>query len=172
MILKKGGDLVTDEFYTVRGYELKREGKDMMTPALEDYLEMIYRNSMNEDYIRINILAKLLNVKDSSASKMVKKLGELKLVNYEKYGIVTLTEEGKKLGEFLLNRHNVIEDFLFLIGCKDDILLQAELIEHTITPDTVNNIKILNIFFEKNKDVLEKYTNYKRDIIESSLRLK
>ncbi|MBU3209441.1 metal-dependent transcriptional regulator [Clostridium algidicarnis] len=163
---------MTDEFHTVRGYELKREGKDMMTPALEDYLEMIYRNSMNEDYIRINTLAKLLNVKDSSASKMVKRLGELKLVNYEKYGIVTLTKEGKKLGEFLLNRHNVIEDFLSLIGCKDDILLQAELIEHTITPDTVYNIKNLNIFFENNKDILEKYTNYKRNIMEGSLSLK
>ena len=70
----------------------------------------------------------------------------------------------KKLGEFLLNRHNVIENFLSLIGCKEDILLQAELIEHTITPDTVNNIKILNIFFEKNKDVLEKYVSYRKCI--------
>ena len=155
---------MVDEFHTVRGYELKRESKNMITPALEDYLEMIYRNSMNEDYIRINILAKLLNVKDSSASKMVKKLGQLKFVNYEKYGVVTLTDEGKKVGEFLLNRHNIIENFLSLIGCKEDILLQAELIEHTITLDTVDNIRILNDFFEKNKDILEKYINYKKYI--------
>lgn len=56
---------MNDRFHTVRGYELQRHNKNFLTPALEDYLEMIYRNSLNEDYIRINILAQLLNVKDS-----------------------------------------------------------------------------------------------------------
>ncbi len=150
-----------DRFYTVRGYELQRYNKNMLTPALEDYLEMIYRNSLNEDYIRINILAQMLNVKDSSASKMVKKLGELGFVNYEKYCIVTLTDKGKELGEVLLNRHNIIENFLAFIGCKEDALVQAELIEHIITDDTVKNMQILYDFFQSKSDILEEYLNYK-----------
>ncbi|MGH4138598.1 metal-dependent transcriptional regulator [Clostridium sp.] len=153
-----------DRFYTVRGYELQRFNKNLLTPALEDYLEMIYRNSLNEDYIRINILAQMLNVKDSSASKMAKRLGELGLVNYKKYGIVTLTDEGKKLGGFLLNRHNIIENFLSFIGRKEDALVQAELIEHIITGDTVKNMQILYEFFKNNKEILEKYTNYKNTL--------
>lgn len=151
-----------DTFHTVRGYELQRNNKNMLTSALEDYLEMIYRNSLSEAYIRINILAQLLNVKASSASKMVKKLGQLGLVNYEKYGIVTLTDEGKKLGEFLLNRHNIIENFLSFIGCKENALIQTELMEHIITTDTVKNMQILYDFFESNKDILEKYKDYKK----------
>lgn len=150
-----------DRFHTVRGYELQRYNKNMLTSALEDYLEMIYRNSLNENYIRINILAQMLNVKDSSASKMVKKLGELGFVNYEKYGIVTLTDEGKKIGESLLNRHNIIEKFLCFIGCKEDALIQAELIEHIITDDTVKNIQILYDFFYSKRDILEEYMDYK-----------
>ncbi len=151
-------------FHTVRGYELQNYNKNMLTPALEDYLEMIYRNSLNQNYIRINILAQMLNVKDSSASKMVKRLGELGLVNYEKYGIVTLTDEGKKIGELLLNRHNIVEKFLSFIGCKEDALIQAELIEHIITDATVKDIQILCDFFESNKDVLEKYMDYKKGL--------
>lgn len=123
---------------------------------------MIYRNSLEEPYIRINILARLLNVKDSSASKMVKKLGELGLVNYEKYGIITLTEEGKKEGEFLLNRHSIIEKFLCFIGCEENTLIQTELIEHYISSNTVENIEILYNFFHENKDVLERYINYRK----------
>lgn len=160
---KIGGDLMDDKFYTVRGYELQRYNKNMLTPALEDYLEMIYRNSLNKPYIRINILAQLLNVKDSSASKMVKKLGELGLVNYKKYGIVTLTDEGEKLGKFLLNRHNIIENFLSFMGCKEDALVQTELIEHIITEETVENMQILYDFFKSNKDILEKYMDYKKN---------
>ncbi len=35
------------------------------------------------------------------------------MVDYEKYGIIQLTGgEGKSLGKFLLNRHNIIEEFL------------------------------------------------------------
>lgn len=149
-------------FHTVRGYELQRNNKNMLTSALEDYLEMIYRNSLSEAYIRVNILAQLLNVKASSASKMVKKLGQLGLVNYEKYGIVTLTDEGTKLGEFLLKRHNTIENFLSFIGCKENALIQTELIEHIISTDTVKNMQILYDFFESNKDILEKYKDYKK----------
>ncbi|MCB2292152.1 DtxR family transcriptional regulator [Clostridium algoriphilum] len=151
-----------NKFHTVRGYELQGYNKNMLTPALEDYLEMIYRNSLKETYIRTNVLAQLLNVKDSSASKMIKKLGEFGLVNYVKYGIVTLTDEGKKLGEFLLNRHNIIENFLTFIGCTEDKLIQVELIEHIITTDTVKNMQTLYDFFKSNKDILEKYMNYKK----------
>ncbi|MBW9159209.1 metal-dependent transcriptional regulator [Clostridium tagluense] len=157
-----------NKFHTVRGYELQGYNKNMITPALEDYLEMIYRNSLKEPYIRTNVLAQLLNVKASSASKMIKKLGELGLVNYIKYGIVTLTDEGKKLGEFLLNRHNIIENFLSFIGCTEDTLIQVELIEHIISTDTVKNIQILYDFFKINKDILEKYVNYKNTFIKSS----
>lgn len=150
-----------DRFYTVRGYELQRYNRTMLTPALEDYLEMIYRSSLNESYIRISILAQLLNVKDSSASKMVKKLGELGFVNYEKYGIVTLTDKGKELGKELLKRHDIIEKFLMFIGCNEDALIQTELIEHIITDDTVENVQILYDFFHSKSDILEEYINYK-----------
>ncbi|GAA0180400.1 iron dependent repressor, metal binding and dimerization domain protein [Clostridium sediminicola] len=152
-----------DKFYTVRGYELQRYNKNMLTPALEDYLEMIYRNSLNEPYIRINTLAQLLNVKDSSASKMVKKLGELGFVNYKKYGIVTLTYKGEKIGGSLLKRHNIIEGFLSFIGCKEDALLETELIEHIITDKTVKNLKIICEFFSNNKEISEKYIEYRKE---------
>ncbi len=154
-----------DRFHTVRGYELQRFNKNLLTPALEDYLEMIYRNSLNEDYIRINVLAQMLNVKDSSASKMAKKLGELGLINYKKYGIVTLTDEGEKLGKVLLNRHNIIENFLYFIGGREDALIEAELIEHIITGDTVKNMQILFEFFKSDKEILKKYTDYKNNLV-------
>jgi len=131
---------------------------------MEDYLEMIYRNSLKEGYLRINKLAELLNVKASSASKMVQKLGELGLLKYEKYGIIVLNDSGREIGEFLLERHRIIEDFLKFLGCEGDVLVQTELIEHNINTDTVKNLKILNDFFEKNRDIADKYREYRERI--------
>jgi Mn-dependent DtxR family transcriptional regulator len=131
---------------------------------MEDYLEMICRNSLQDGYIRINKLAELLNVKASSASKMVQKLGELGMLKYEKYGIIILTDSGKEIGEYLLERHKIIEEFLSFLECGDDVLIQTELIEHNINASTVENLKILNTFFECNEEIAEKYRGYKNAV--------
>lgn len=151
------------EFYTVRGYELLEQEKRLLTYAMEDYLEMIYRHSLQDGYIRINVLSELLNVKPSSATKMVQKLTAMDLLDYKKYGIILLTNKGKKIGEFLLKRHNIIEKFLKTIGVKENILVQTELIEHNVSNSTLNSINILNTFFENNPDILEKFIYFKNE---------
>ncbi|MGE5613294.1 MAG: metal-dependent transcriptional regulator [Bacillota bacterium] len=149
-------------FHTVRGYQLLEQNKRLLTPAMEDYLEMICRYSLKDGFIRINRLAELLNVKASSATKMVQKLGKLGMLNYEKYGIVVLTESGKEIGEFLLDRHRTIEEFMRFLGCGDDVLVQTELIEHNMNPGTVKNIKILNCFFSCNKQLAVFFVEFKK----------
>ena len=149
-----------NEFYTVRGYQLLKQEDKILTSAMEDYLEMIYRNAGEKGYMRINALAELLNVKPSSATKMVQKLAELKLLEYQKYGIISLTESGKKYGEFLLFRHNVIERFLRSIGITENLLKETELIEHNISADTLAKIELLNNFFETNPHVLKEYEKF------------
>jgi len=141
-----------------------KKDKKYLTSAMEDYLEMICRNSLKDGYLRINRLAELLNVKASSASKMVQKLGDLGLLKYEKYGIIILSDNGRELGQFLLERHRIIEEFLSFLGCGEDVLEQTELIEHNINVDTVEKLKILNSFFSSNKDVAERFEEYKKEI--------
>jgi Mn-dependent DtxR family transcriptional regulator len=153
--------MMEKSFHTVRGYQLMEQNKRNLTSAMEDYLEMIYRNSMEEGYLRIGTLAKLLNVSAPSASKMVQRLSELGLVKFQKYGIIMINENGKELGEYLLERHELLEYFLKLLGCDDDLLQQTELIEHNITPKLLQNIKLLNDFFMDNKDIMKKYDEYK-----------
>ena len=69
---------VPSKFHTQKGYELAEQNK--LTAAMEDYLEMICRLSREEGYTRVHLLAKHLNVKPSSASKMVDQLKESGLV--------------------------------------------------------------------------------------------
>lgn len=151
-----------EKFYTVRGYQLLDQNINHLTPAMEDYLEMIYRNSLEEGYIRISTLSELLNVKPSSTTKMVQRLSELNLIDYKKYGIIILTQEGKLIGEYLLKRHEVMETFLKYIGI-DHVLQQAELIEHDIDGRTMESINLLNLFLKNNPDVLNNFKNFKNN---------
>lgn len=153
------------EFHTVRGYQLLYQNNKLLTSAMEDYLEMIYRNFLTEKYMRINMLSEMLNVKPSSATKMVQKLAQLGFLKYEKYGIIFLTEQGRELGAFLLYRHNIIQKFLEMLGINEDLLIETELIEHNISSNTLENIKILNEFFEKTPKINNSFREFKNNYL-------
>lgn len=151
------------EFHTVRGYQiLNVEGK-LLTSSMEDYLEMINRICIEEGYTRINQLADKLNVQPPSVTKIIQKLRKLELVDYKKYGIVRLTEEGKIIGDFLLKRHEIIEKFLKNIGVEDTRLKDTEMIEHDVSIETLRNMYIFNKFLSSNSDIKERYKNFKKE---------
>jgi DtxR family transcriptional regulator, Mn-dependent transcriptional regulator len=154
------------EFHTFRGYEIIKKNKDHLTPSMEDYLEMIYRNCQEEGYVRINQLAEQLNVKAPSASKTVSKLSAMGYLAYEKYGIIKLTAKGEVMGSYLLDRHISVEIFLRYIGVKEEtVLLETELIEHYLSIDTVQNIKIFSEFLAASPEILEKLRHFKENYI-------
>ncbi len=149
------------EFHTFRGYEIIKKNNDHLTPSMEDYLEMIYRKCQEEGYVRINQLAVQLHVKAPSASKTVSKLSDMGYLAYEKYGIIRLTTKGEVMGSFLLDRHESVEILLRNIGVQDTVLLETELIEHYLSIDTLQNIKILNDFLAASPDILERLRQFK-----------
>lgn len=148
------------KFHTVRGYQILEQDRKLLTSAMEDYLEMIYRHSLIEGYMRINTLSELLNVRAPSATKMVQKLTQLGLLDYKKYGIIFLTDKGKEIGDFLLKRHNTIEQFLKNLGVTDNLLTETELMEHTISSTTLNNIQIFNEFFASNPRIAQSFLRF------------
>lgn len=150
-----------NEFYTVRGYKMLNAEKSLLTSSMEDYLEMIYRLSQMGNQVGVNQLAKSLNVRPSSASKIVQKLRDLEMVDYEKYGPIHLSTRGKELGKFLLERHNIIEEFLKIIGTKDSRLRDTEIMEHGVGPTTLRNIYMLNKFLLKNPHIIKEFEEFK-----------
>ena len=147
------------EFHTVRGYELLQKGDNLLTPAMEDYLEMVYRLCMSGSYTRIGRLSEALHVRPSSASKMILKLCEKGFVEYDKYEIILPTQKGKDAGAYLLHRHQTIERFLHLIGSAD-LLIETELIEHVIGASTLEQLSVLLQFFEGNEQARYAYEDY------------
>jgi Mn-dependent DtxR family transcriptional regulator len=153
----------SEKFHTVRGYQIIEQNKKLLTPAMEDYLEMIYRNSLVEGYMRVNTLSELLNVQAPSATKMVQKLTALGLLDYKRYGIILMTGIGREIGRFLLERHKILEVFLRNLGVSDSVLIETELIEHNITADTLRKIDCLNHFFRLNPELQQKFNEFRKN---------
>lgn len=161
MYLKVGDSMIKNDFYTFNEY-MKKEDKSL-TASMEDYLEMIYRLSMKNGFTRIHELSNALNVQPPSATKMVQKLAELKLLKYERYGILVLEQDGKSLGKALLDRHNTIENFLRILDISDsEILDETEKIEHTISKETAKCFKDFVNFINDNPNIIDKFKVYRR----------
>lgn len=150
-----------EDFYTFSEYMKKEE--DNLTASMEDYLEMIFRLSEKTGFTRIHDVAEALNVQPPSATKMVQKLSEMKLIDYERYGIIILTDDGKVLGRFLLNRHITIEGFLRILGVSENILEETEKIEHTISNKTLGYFEDFIKFIQENPEVISKLDTFRKN---------
>ena len=143
-------------FRTSRGYEMVSQQEGGLTSSMEDYLEMIYRSCSQDGYSRVGKVSEMLHVKPSSASKMIFKLADMGYIRYDRYEIIRLTEAGQKAGAALLRRHTVIEEFLRLVG-SPNVLEETELIEHSLSPSTVENLQALIEYFHSDAQAEGKY---------------
>lgn len=133
---------------------------NILTISEEDYLEMIYRLCLLEGYTRVNELAQRLNVKPPSVSKMIRRLVDKELIKHVEYGVIQLTAEGKKIGKVLLERHQIVEDFLKLLNINKNLLEETEKIEHTVSPITISKLKQLITFFNQHEEIVVKYNEW------------
>ena len=131
---------MNNDFYTLTNYI---HNNNIISYAMEDYIEMIYRKYINNENITITILSNLLHIKKSSCSKMIAKLKNLNFV-FTKDKNIYFTKTGLKLGKYLYKRHQIIETFLKNLNKQNFKLEQVEKIEHFIDNITLKNLEKLN----------------------------
>ncbi len=78
----------------------------------ENYLKTLYHLTSAKGEVTINELAQDLGLKMPSVTSMVQKLANEKLIRYEKYKPVHLTEKGKKEAGLIIRKHRLTEMFL------------------------------------------------------------
>jgi Mn-dependent DtxR family transcriptional regulator len=132
----------------------------MLSPSLEDYLEEIYRISISGKTIRVTDVAACLNVSLPSVTSAIKKLADSNYIKYQRYKDIILTEKGKNLGRFLVERNSIIRQFLNLIGTRCDVAAEAEAMEHYLSLETLTAIINFVKYTEQYPAWLEEYKEF------------
>lgn len=124
----------------------------MRTPSMEDYLEKIFSLIREKGYARVSDIAEALEVHPSSVTKMVQKLDKDEYLIYEKYRGLVLTPKGKKIGKRLVDRHQLLEEFLEIIGVNPEVIYKdVEGIEHHISAESLTAIEYLVQYFREDE---------------------
>lgn len=137
------------------------------TPSMEDHIEQIYLLIEQKGYARVSDIAEALSVLPSSVTKMVQKLDKDGYLIYEKYRGLTLTSKGNKLGQRLVQRHELLEQFLRLIGVDEDkIYADVEGIEHHLSWNSIDRITNLVQLMEEQPRLVQRLEDMKLKQIE------
>ncbi|HSP21371.1 MAG TPA: transcriptional regulator MntR [Planococcus sp. (in: firmicutes)] len=140
----------------------------MPTPSMEDHIEIIYALIEQKGYARVSDIAEALSVLPSSVTKMVQKLDKDGYLIYERYRGLVLTPKGQKLGKRLLKRHDLLEQFLRLIGVEEErIYGDVEGIEHHLSWNSIDRIADLVQTLEDRPELVAELEKLKNDQKES-----
>jgi Mn-dependent DtxR family transcriptional regulator len=134
----------------------------MPTPSMEDHIEQIYLLIETKGYARVSDIAEALSVLPSSVTKMVQKLDKDGYLIYEKYRGLTLTSKGERLGKRLVKRHDLLEQFLRLIGVDEERIYEdVEGIEHHLSWNSIDRIADLVQLLEEDEALVKRLEEIK-----------
>ena len=123
--------------------------------AVEDYLERILELINTKGYARVVDIAQALEISQASVTNMVQRLDAEGLLNYEKYRGLVLTTAGETLARNITRRHQLLTDFLKLLGVDEHVIHRdVEGMEHHVSPPTLRAIEALIAQLERQPALL------------------
>ena len=124
--------------HTITSVMAAQETTAPRSQAIEDYAKAIYALERRDaEPVTTNALAERLGVTPASASGMVKRLGELGLVEHQPYRGVSLTEDGRRVALEVIRHHRLLELYLVeTLGVPwDRVHQEAEVLEHVLSEE-------------------------------------
>lgn len=122
-----------------------------LSPTLEDYLRAIYHIENEQRVTRPRDIARTQNVAASTVTAAIHSLAEKGLINYEPYGLITLTETGRATAQQLADRHLIIKDFLErILGLGPDRAESTACgMEHAVDSQALERLLCFLAFMER-----------------------
>lgn len=122
-----------------------------LTENLEDYLYDIFEILKTAPIVRIKDIAKKRNVKLSSVVVAAKSLADKGLINYQKYGYITLTEKGLETAKNIEVKKNILYKFLteILKVSPESAKKDVHKMEHDLSEETIKKVIEFTQSFDK-----------------------
>src|SRR3954465_6264525 len=135
----------------------KTEPAVTQTRAVEDYLEQIHNLIEAKGYARVVDIAQNLGISQASVTNMIQKLDAEGYLVYERYRGVTLTDDGRRVGQAIAKRHDVLTRLLQRFGLDEaTVLRDVEGMEHHISRQTLEVLTLILEELEGNAELMRR----------------
>ncbi len=137
-----------------------------LSASLEDYIEAIYHIITEKQVARGKDISTRLAVSGASVTEALRALSKKGLINYAPYEVITMTEDGRKVAEDVIGRHNALKQFFTDVLAIEETLAEqgACKVEHTAPLEIINRmvdfIKFLEVCPRGGKDLISGFANF------------
>lgn len=113
-----------------------------LTSSQEEYLKTIYIIQKNNEKVRVTDIAVKLKITKPSVNKAINTLKDLKLINYETYGDITLTEKGELKAKEIIRKQDILEMFLVEVLDieRENAIEEAKAMKHAMSKKTMERL--------------------------------
>lgn len=144
------------------------QAMEELSASLEDYLEVIYHLEKANRAARSKDIADQMHVQRASVTGALKTLAGRGLINYSPYKTITLTDQGHRVAQEIIRRHETLKEFFITALLLDPERADANAcrIEHAIGSAAIERLVQLLDFIKHcpraGTDWLEAFATYCR----------
>lgn len=143
--------------------------KSGLTPIQGNYLYAVLEIENEKKAARVKDLTAFLSLGAAAVSESVKNLAEKGYLNYEPYGLITLTDAGRSIAEEKARRRKIVADFFVkVLDTTEEDAIEASIAISAVLSENIIS-KIVSFLSFMNQCICKEpcwLVNFKSDSIE------
>lgn len=132
-------------------------GNLMLSSSLEKYLVCIYTHLENKTELKVSDLSREMNQPLSKTIQALQRMHYQKQIIYSTYQPLRITEQGKKMAQYLIARDSLIDEFFKLLHIEEHAELEKEAIAQYLSYDSLKKIERFVLFNRKYPEIAERF---------------
>ncbi len=141
----------------------------MLSSSLEKYIVCMYRMLETNTEIKISDIAKKMNQPLQKTIQALQRMHYQKQIIYSSYQPLKLTEDGKKMAEYLIARDKLIEEFLKCLHIDVNFEQEKEVMCQYLSHSSLVQIEKFVTFCNQYPEISERFSLYVKMMPENTM---
>ena len=129
----------------------------MLSSSLEKYLVCIYKHLEDNNEFKISELAREMNQPLQKTIQALQRMHYQKQIIYSTYQPLKMTEQGRKMAQYLIARDALIDEFLKLLHIEENAVAEKEAMAQYLSHDSLTKIERFVLFNRKYPEIAERF---------------
>lgn len=129
----------------------------MLSSSLEKYLVTLYELLDTNKELKVSDLAKQMNQSLQKTIQALQRMHYQKQVVYSPYQPLKLTDEGRKMAEYLIARNTLLDEFLKILHIEKNAVGEREVMAQYLSYESLEKIERFVMFNRQYPEISQRF---------------
>lgn len=129
----------------------------MLSSSLEKYLVTLYELLETNKELKVSDLAKQMNQSLQKTIQALQRMHYQKQVVYSPYQPLKLTDEGRKMAEYLIARNTLLDEFLKILHIEKNAVGEREVMAQYLSYESLEKIERFVMFNRQYPEISQRF---------------